>query len=116
MTKIDIKIEPLILPKLINLSDNLKITPLQKSSIKTILKLQEEITTPKQQKIKLKEKINENPKSTISTNYVYSPRSLTNEYLTERLKTQKIKMNTITFPEERKTIKTKSKKKYYEFR
>jgi hypothetical protein len=113
MTKIDIKIEPLILPKLINLSDNLKLTPLQKSSIKTILKLQEEITTPKQQKLKLKEKINENPKSTNSTNYVYSPRSITNEYLTERLKEQKIKMNTITFPEERKTTKTKSKKKYY---
>ena len=48
MTKIVIN-KPLVLPKLINLSDNLKLTPLKKSSIKTIIKLQEEITTPKQQ-------------------------------------------------------------------
>ena len=113
MTKIDINNGHLILPKLINLSDNLKLTPLKKSSIKTVLKLQEEITTPKQYQLKSKDKKYQNPKSTNSTNYIYSPRSITNEYLTERLKNQNLKMNTITFPEERKTIKSNSKKKYY---
>ena len=112
MTKIDLN-KPLVLPKLINLSDNLKLTPLKKSSIKTIIKLQEEITTPKQQQLKSKEKIKDNQKSTISTTHIYSPRSITNEYLTERLNKPKLKMNTITFQDAQKSIKTKSKIKTY---
>ena len=112
MTKIDLN-KPLVLPKLINLSDNLKLTPFKKSSIKTIIKLQEEITTPKQQQLKSKEKIKDNQKSTISTTHIYSPRSITNEYLTERLNKPKLKMNTITFQDAQKSIKTKSKIKTY---
>ena len=112
MTKIDLN-KPLVLPKLINLSDNLKLTPLKKSSIKTIIKLQEEITTPKQQQLKSKEKIKDNQKSTISTTHIYSPRSITNEYLTERLNKPKLKMNTITFQDAQKSIKTKFKIKTY---
>ena len=112
MTKIDLN-KPLVLPKLINLSDNLKLTPLKKSSIKTIIKLQEEITTPKKQQLKSKEKIKDNQKSTISTTHIYSPRSITNEYLTERLNKPKLKMNTITFQDAQKSIKTKSKIKTY---
>ena len=111
MTKIVIN-KPLVLPKLINLSDNLKLTPLKKSSIKTIIKLQEEITTPKQQQLKSKEKIKDNQKSTISTTCKYSPSSITKEYLTERLIKLKSKMNIITFQDVSKTNKNKIQNKY----
>ena len=78
MTSIVFKNDNLVLPKLIDLSANLRLKPLNKKSIKSIIKLREEITSPKKNLIK-------NMKKTYSRNYNLSRATLTNELLSEKL-------------------------------
>ena len=52
MTRIVLKNDSLVLPKLIDLSSNLKLKPLNKKAIKTIIKLHEEMTSPMKYSIK----------------------------------------------------------------
>ena len=78
MTSIVFKNDSLVLPKLIDLSTNLRLKPLNKKSIKSIIKLREEITSPKKNLIK-------NMKKTYSRNYNLSRATLTNELLSEKL-------------------------------
>ena len=88
MTSIVFKNDSLVLPKLIDLSKNLRLKPLNKKSIKSIIKLREEITSPKKNMIK-------NMKKTYSRNYNLSRATLTNELLSEKLN-QKHKLKIVT--------------------
>ena len=88
MTSIVFKNDNLVLPKLIDLSANLRLKPLNKKSIKSIIKLREEITSPKKNLIK-------NMKKTYSRNYNLSRATLTNELLSEKLN-QKHKLKIVT--------------------
>ena len=84
----------LVLPKINDLSNNLKLTPLNKNAIKTILIFKEEMTSPKQKIIKehkkshlkLKSFFNNDTKNlknnfSISTNELLSPISTDNKKL-----------------------------------
>ena len=88
MTSIVFKNDSLVLPKLIDLSTNLRLKPLNKKSMKSIIKLREEITSPKKNLIK-------NMKKTYSRNYNLSRATLTNELLSEKLN-QKHKLKIVT--------------------
>ena len=88
MTSIVFKNDSLVLPKLIDLSTNLRLKPLNKKSTKSIIKLREEITSPKKNMIK-------NMKKTYSRNYNLSRATLTNELLSEKLN-QKHKLKIVT--------------------
>ena len=85
MTSIVFKNDNLVL---IDLSTNLRLKPLNKKSTKSIIKLREEITSPKKNMIK-------NMKKTYSRNYNLSRATLTNELLSEKLN-QKHKLKIVT--------------------
>ena len=102
MTRIVLKNDSLVLPKLIDLSSNLKLKPLNKKSIKTIIKLHEEMTSPMKYSIK-------NMKKKLSQNYKLSRTTLSNELLSEKLNS-KYKLKIVTSDDFLLTQRKKDKK------
>ena len=102
MTRIVLKNDSLVLPKLIDLSSNLKLKPLNKKAIKTIIKLHEEMTSPMKYSIK-------NTKKKLLQNYKLSRTTLSNELLSEKLNS-KYKLKIVTSDDFLLTQRKKDKK------
>ena len=82
----------LVLPKINDLSNNLKLTPLNKNAIKTILIFKEEMTSPKQKLIKENKKTHLKLKSFIQNetkNINYNFSISTNDFLSSRISKEK---------------------------